>query len=44
MFWYMSQFVANEFIKDLDDKCLKSLTTSTGNASQEIAFNEFQNI
>ena len=42
MFRNMSQFVANEFIEDLNDEYLKSSTVS--NALSEIAFNEFINI
>ena len=38
----MSQFVANEFIDDLNDEYLKSSTIS--NALPEIAFNEFIDI
>ena len=42
MFRNMSQFVAEKFIKDLNDEYLKSSTVS--NAMPEIAFNEFINI
>ena len=42
MFRNMSQFVANEFIDDLNDEYLKSSTISNG--LPEIAFNEFIDI
>ena len=38
----MSQFVADEFMEDLNDEYLQSSTVS--NAMPEIAFNEFINI
>ena len=42
MFRNMSQFVANEFIVDLNDEYSKSSIIS--NALPEIGFNEFKNI